>query len=201
MELAKRLKEGDVRNKTVKNTDKLSSGIESDDSNPESDGSYISDDKISVNTLFGNLKKPKPRSQSRRKSKQKTEKDRNMKANIIFCFVYCRINMRLSLMLLFYGLSESVLVKRNVVFQKINEITTTRSRWLVTFVIDLNPYEQFLTKLENDFVNVEESLETIVKMFAATNSRGFLHPEIFFIGAVDNFRHELQSLKFSEGSS
>ena len=55
-------------------------------------------------------------------------------------------------MLLFYGLSESVLVKRNVVFQKVNEITTTRSRWLVTFVIDLNPYEQFLTKLENDFI-------------------------------------------------
>ena len=106
--------------------------------------------------------------------------------------------MRLSLMLLFYGLSESVLVKRNVIFQKLNEITTTRSRWLVTFVIDLNPYEQFLIKLENDFVTVEESLGTIEKMFATTNSRGFLHPETFFIGALDNFRHELQSLKISE---
>ena len=46
-----------------------------------------------------------------------------------------------------------------------------------------------LTKLEHDFVKVEESLETTEKMFAATNSRGFIHPEIFFIGAVDNFRH------------
>ena len=106
--------------------------------------------------------------------------------------------MRLSLMLLFYGLSESVLVKRNVVFQKVNEITTTRSRWLVTFVIDLNPYEQFLTKLENDFITVENSLENIEKMFGTTNSRGFLHPETFFIGALTNFRQELQSLKFLE---
>ena len=106
--------------------------------------------------------------------------------------------MCLSLMLLFYGLSESVLVKRNVVFQKINKITTTRSRWLVTFVIDLDPYEQLLTKLENDFVKVEESLETIEKMFAATNSKGILHPENFFIGAVDNSINELQYLKFSE---
>lgn len=106
--------------------------------------------------------------------------------------------MRLSLMLLLYGLSESVVVKKNVIFQKINEVTTTRSRWLVTFVIDLNPYEQFLSKLESDFVKVEDSLEAIEKMFAATNPRGFLHPVVFFIGAVNNFRHELQSLKFSE---
>ena len=35
-------------------------------------------------------------------------------------------------------------------------------------------------------------------MFATTNSMGFLHPETFFIGALDNFRHELQSLKISE---
>ena len=79
MELAKRLKERDARNKAVKNTHKLTSGTESDDSNPESDGSYISDDKMSINALFGNLKKPKPHGQSRRKSKQKTEKDRNIK--------------------------------------------------------------------------------------------------------------------------
>ena len=79
MELAKRLKERDARNKAVKNTNKLSSGTELDDSNLESDGSDISDDKMSVNALFGNLKKPKTRSQSKRKSKQKTDKDRNMK--------------------------------------------------------------------------------------------------------------------------
>lgn len=101
-------------------------------------------------------------------------------------------------MLLLYGLSESVIVKKNVIFQKINEVTTTRSRWLVTFVIDVKPYEQFLSNLESDFVKVEDSLETIEKMFAATNRRRFLHPEVFFIGAVNNFRHELQSLKFAE---
>ena len=79
MELAKRLKERDARNKAAKNTDKLSSGTELDNSNSESDGSYTSDDRMSVNALFGSPKKAKTRRQSKRKSKQKTEKDKNVK--------------------------------------------------------------------------------------------------------------------------
>ena len=79
MELAKRLKERDARNKAAKNTDKLSSGTELDNSNSESDGSYTSDDRMSVNALFGSPKKAKTHRQSKRKSKQKTEKDKNVK--------------------------------------------------------------------------------------------------------------------------
>ena len=32
-------------------------------------------------------------------------------------------------------------------FRKIKDISITRSRWLVTFVIDLQPYERLLNKL------------------------------------------------------
>ena len=54
MELAKRLKERDAQNKAVKNADKFSSGTELDGSYPESDGSYISNDKMSVNATIAN---------------------------------------------------------------------------------------------------------------------------------------------------
>ncbi|CAC5387938.1 unnamed protein product [Mytilus coruscus] len=35
-------------------------------------------------------------------------------------------------------------------FQKIKEISTTRSNWLITFVVDLDPFELFLNKIEQD---------------------------------------------------
>ena len=38
----------------------------------------------------------------------------------------------------------------NVIFHKANEIALTRSKWLFTFVIDLVPYEQLLSKLSLD---------------------------------------------------
>ena len=36
------------------------------------------------------------------------------------------------------------------IFENIGEVTTTRSRWLVTFVIDLNPYQDFINSLKYD---------------------------------------------------
>ena len=106
--------------------------------------------------------------------------------------------MRPSLMLLFFGLVNSALVKRNVIFQKINAITTTRSRWLITFVIDLDHYEKLLSTLRDDFKIVEESIQTLETMYAATNSRGFLNPETFFIGAIMELCRELVSLNASQ---
>ncbi|CAC5360921.1 unnamed protein product [Mytilus coruscus] len=42
--------------------------------------------------------------------------------------------------------------------EKIKEISTTRSNWLITFVVDLNPFESFLNRIEQD----------LNKAFAAT---------------------------------
>ena len=47
---------------------------------------------------------------------------------------------RLLIILVFLGLTLAAQVRQNVVFRKITEVTTTRSRWSITFVIDLNPY-------------------------------------------------------------
>ena len=54
------------------------------------------------------------------------------------------------LLLLGVGLVQSTLVAQNVVFQKVNEVTTTRARWLVTFVTDLNPYIDGMAQLARD---------------------------------------------------
>ncbi|VDI78044.1 Hypothetical predicted protein [Mytilus galloprovincialis] len=52
--------------------------------------------------------------------------------------------------LVLFGLTSQFIVKENVMFQKIKEISTTRSNWLITFVIDLDPFELFLNKIEQD---------------------------------------------------
>ncbi|VDI37820.1 Hypothetical predicted protein [Mytilus galloprovincialis] len=52
--------------------------------------------------------------------------------------------------LVLFGLTSQFIVKENVMFQKIKEIATTRSNWLITFVVDLEPFELFLNKIEQD---------------------------------------------------
>ena len=56
----------------------------------------------------------------------------------------------LMLFTLLSELTKALIVHENVAFHMINEIALIRSKWLTTFVIDLKPYENFLTKLSND---------------------------------------------------
>ena len=61
--------------------------------------------------------------------------------------------MRLFCILFLFGLRQGIVVHDNVIFHKTNEITMTRSRWLVTMVIDLKPYDRFIKKLKVDIEN------------------------------------------------
>ena len=54
-----------------------------------------------------------------------------------------------------------------------NEIALTRSKWLTTFVIDLNPYENFLTKLSNDLDNARTAAHTIDQFYEAPSKQDF----------------------------
>ena len=45
----------------------------------------------------------------------------------------------------FSGLTPALIVNENVALHKTNEVALTRSKWLSTFVIDLKPYENFLS--------------------------------------------------------
>ena len=55
----------------------------------------------------------------------------------------------------------------------INEITLTRSKWLTTFVIDLKPYEHFLTKLSNDLDKARTAAHTIDQFYKAASKQDF----------------------------
>ena len=48
------------------------------------------------------------------------------------------------------GLMEAIVINEKVVFHKENEMAITSSKWLFTFVIHLNPYENFPTRLAVD---------------------------------------------------
>ena len=42
--------------------------------------------------------------------------------------------MRLIIVSVLFGLTAQFVMKENVIFQKVKEITTVRARWMVTFV-------------------------------------------------------------------
>ena len=61
---------------------------------------------------------------------------------------------------LLFGLTRSFIVKDNVVFYKRNDVSTTRAKWLVTFVLDLYPYSQFIELYKEDIKNAAVFAET-----------------------------------------
>ena len=63
------------------------------------------------------------------------------------------------------GLTEALVVNENVVFHKENEVAITRSKWLYTLVIDLNPYENFLTRLAVDVENAAIVARNLVQLY------------------------------------
>ena len=73
--------------------------------------------------------------------------------------------MRPILILLTLGLCESLIIHENVIFQKVNEITLTRSKWLVTFVLDLKPYSNFLQKLSSDIAEANQLSTRLLRKY------------------------------------
>ena len=63
------------------------------------------------------------------------------------------------------GLTEALVINENVVFHKENEVAITRSKWLFTFVIDLNPYENILMRLAIDVENAAIVARNLVQLY------------------------------------
>ena len=74
-----------------------------------------------------------------------------------------------------FGLTETLVINQNVVFHKANEVSITRSRWLFTFIIDLNPYENFLTSLALDVENAAIVARNLVQVYDKPRWAGFLN--------------------------
>ena len=55
-----------------------------------------------------------------------------------------------------------IIIHENAIFHKVNEITTTRARWLVTFVQDQSPFEYFVAHVSADIDDVVNITEAII---------------------------------------
>ena len=96
--------------------------------------------------------------------------------------------MRCIISLSLFGYAFGVIVHENVVFHKVNEITTTRARWLVTFVQDLRPFQYFLTKLSNDIEQAANITDVIIDHYTGRSYGRF-------VGTIKSLRKEVKSLQ------
>lgn len=67
--------------------------------------------------------------------------------NIFFVLQIMASTILPFLILIWLTNGNSMIVRKNVIFEQSHEISTTRSRWLVTMVIDLSVYDQSIDKL------------------------------------------------------
>ena len=70
---------------------------------------------------------------------------------------------RLPIILVLLGLTLATQVRQNVVFRKVSEVTTTRSRWSITFVIDLNPYVTVMSTVGGNINHLLGVIRTVVQ--------------------------------------
>lgn len=82
----------------------------------------------------------------------------------------------LSIIILLFTVSDSLLVRENVIFEKLHEISTTRSRWMITLVTDLTPYQVFIDDLYTDLNEINRITMALMVYFKSPYQRNFLSP-------------------------
>ena len=85
----------------------------------------------------------------------------------------CRYTMNLLITCFLLGLMEALAIYENVVFHKENEVAITGCKWLFTYVIDLNPYENFLTRLAIDVENISIVAGNLVQFYDTPSQKAF----------------------------
>lgn len=63
-------------------------------------------------------------------------------------------------------MSTTIIVNQNVVFEKIETIATTRSKWIVATVFTLDPYDKLLNQLNQGLNVIGKSLTNIMSQEA-----------------------------------
>ena len=63
----------------------------------------------------------------------------------------------------------SSFISENVVFEKVKDITTTRSKRTVAFLVDINPYHELLARLYRSIVTIKEKVALVTLKENAVN--------------------------------
>ena len=74
---------------------------------------------------------------------------------------------------LLFTLSNSAFISENVVFDE--DTTITRSRWLVTFVIDLKPFELFINRLFSDILQSSSLAQDVLRRYDRHGKENFMN--------------------------
>ncbi|MEW8543129.1 MAG: hypothetical protein AB2693_06300, partial [Candidatus Thiodiazotropha sp.] len=89
------------------------------------------------------------------------------------------------------GLTSAIVIRENVVYHKISNAGLTRSQWLISLIIELKPYNDFLLKLTNDINSVEHLAIKLEEKYKPPEKEGFLVP-------ISKLRREINSLKYTQ---
>ena len=78
-----------------------------------------------------------------------------------FCFFLCRMRNLVNLLLLFtlFLSARALLIRENVVFRKINEISPTRSTWSIAIVTVFDTYDELIQSVY-DRINASQAVIT-----------------------------------------
>ena len=95
------------------------------------------------------------------------------------------------LMLFALGLTSAIVIRDNVVYHKISNAGLTRSQWLISLIIELKPYNDFLLKLTNDINSAEHLAIKLEEKYKPPGKEGFMV-------SISKLRRELNSLKYTQ---
>lgn len=105
--------------------------------------------------------------------------------------------MVMTIMFMFLAtVSSYIVMNKNVVFRKVNDITTTRSKWTVSFVIDLQTYDHFIQKANTDITEAEKVAHTLVQHYQRPKEEGFLNNFVSLTKEI-NTLPETQNMMFN----
>lgn len=62
-------------------------------------------------------------------------------------------------------LTNRMIIRENLIFEQSHDISTTRSRWLVTMVIDLSIYDQSIDELYNSLDEINKVNNVFIKYY------------------------------------
>ena len=80
----------------------------------------------------------------------------NLGPNELYYTLYCWLSrmLRTNILMLFLLTNAGALMHEIVFYHKIGGFSMSRSKWLISFVIDLSTYERFMERLTGDINKV-----------------------------------------------
>ena len=97
--------------------------------------------------------------------------------------------MKLLLLITYLGWHIEALVVENVFFNKVNEFSMSNSRWLITFVISIDHYGDFLSKLSMDIDKASNISESVLSIYTPEKIKPTIDPKIILYLRCNTYEH------------